>query len=166
MDHVRFGSKQTYMSAFTKGGHSQCTSASTLWAKSGHTVFRRSKRDCLLHCRSQPHTPNTRIGNYTSAFSTEQISEAATNHRCRPTEAVAGPVGEMHAAAYLKVSVCPETVRGKPYSFRRPVRCRLGRLTRCLQAIACIRARRRVVSLAPAARFSDSRQRRGIYRWD
>ena len=66
----------------------------------------------------------------------------------------------------LEASLCPETVRGKPYSFRRPVRCRLGRLARCLQAIARIRARRRVVSPAPAARFSDSRQRRGICRWD
>src|SRR6266481_2628086 len=59
-----------------------------------------------------------------------QTIYSSTNHRCRPRGSVAVAAGKMHTAALSKASLCPETVRGKPYSFRRPVRCRLGRLAR------------------------------------
>ena len=61
-----------------------------------------------------------------------QTIYSSTNHRCRPRESVAVAAGKMHKAALSQASLCPETARGKPYSFRRPARCRLGRLARCL----------------------------------
>ena len=75
---------------------------------------------------------------------------------CRP-KGIGGTCGsKMHMAALAQAAPCPETVRGRPCSSRRPVRCRLGRSARCLQAIARIRPHRCVVSPAPAGRFWGS----------
>ncbi len=52
------------------------------------------------------------------------------NEPCRPRGSMAVAAGKMHTAALSQASLCPETVRGKPYSFRRPVRCRSRRLAR------------------------------------
>jgi len=57
-----------------------------------------------------------------------------TNHRCPSRErlAVAAVQIQTRPAARAQATLsCPETVPGKPCSFRRRVRCRLGRLARC-----------------------------------
>ena len=57
------------------------------------------------------------------------------NHRCLSTGwlAVAAVQTRTLAAARSQAILsCPESVRGKPCSSRRQVRCRLGRLARCL----------------------------------
>ena len=78
-----------------------------------------------------------------------------TNHRCQPRGRVAIAAVEMQAETLSRTILhCPESVRGKPCSFRRRVRCRLGRRIRCLQPIARIRRRRRAASPAPDERFS------------
>jgi hypothetical protein len=48
----------------------------------------------------------------------------STNHRCRPRGPATVQAGKMHTATRWKASLCPETVRGKPCSFPRQVRCR------------------------------------------
>ena len=148
-----------------------------------HRIHVRRTSRCPLCANSElMHCSNMQL------YSITRRRGARQARQCRAPRSPAVSAGEMHAVdhrqsgrtrssclwvctsgwglAFLKASLCPETVRGKPYSFRRPVRCKWERLARCLQAIARIQARRRVVSPAPAARFSDSRQRRGIYRWD
>ena len=123
-----------------------------------------------MDCRVKPGnnekgTP-VRTAMPTPIKTTCQTICSPTNRRCRPRKSVAAAAGETHTASLSQaVSLFPETVRGKPHSFRRPVRCRSGRLARCLQAIARIRPRQCVVSPAPAERFSDSQQRRGICQW-
>ena len=87
------------------------------------------------------------------------------NHRgrSRGRAAVAAVLVRTRAATLSPVVLlCSETAHEKPHSFRRRVRCRLGRPTHCFSAIVHIRSRRRVVSPAPPERFSDRRQRRGI----
>ena len=57
------------------------------------------------------------------------------NHRCLSRGwLVVGAVQIQTLAAARSQAIlsCPESVRGKPCSFRRLVRCRLGRLARCL----------------------------------
>src|SRR5262245_30597813 len=51
---------------------------------------------------------------------------SSTNHRRRPRGSAAVSAGKMHRAALSQASPCPESVRGKPRSCRRPVRCRSG----------------------------------------
>src|SRR5262249_28753738 len=97
-DMSALGQKQTYavqkgMSALPpKADMCGATRNVRFGPKADIGIFEDRGRDCLLHSRSRPHTPNTRIGNCTSAFSTGQVSEAAssTNHRCRPRGAVVG----------------------------------------------------------------------------
>ncbi len=58
-----------------------------------------------------------------------------TNHRCQSTgwlAFAAVPIRTLAAARAQAILSCPENVRGKPCAFRRRVRCRLGRLARCL----------------------------------
>src|SRR5262249_26506219 len=69
-----------------------------------------------------------RCGRVVSAFASSirtgcQIICSSTNRHCRPRESVAVAEGKMHTAALSQASLYPETVREKPYSFRRPVRC-------------------------------------------
>ena len=61
-----------------------------------------------------------------------QTIYASPNHRCRTRKSAAVAAGKVHMAALSQASLCPETVRGKPYSFRRPARCRFVRLARRL----------------------------------
>jgi hypothetical protein len=64
---------------------------------------------------------------------------SSTSHRCRSRGSVAIAAGRMHRASLSQASLCAVTARRKPYSSRRPVRCRSWQLARCLQAIARIR---------------------------